>query len=51
MYKKTPLLAVALLALVASATLLGACHTMAGAGQDISKTGEALEESAEENAP
>ena len=36
------------LALVA---LLGACHTTAGAGEDISRTGKAIEKSAVRNAP
>ena len=50
MTKKTTMLALALLALL-SAPLLGACHTMSGAGKDISKTGEALEKSADKNMP
>ncbi|WP_200819998.1 MULTISPECIES: entericidin A/B family lipoprotein [unclassified Azospirillum] len=31
--------------------LLDACHTMAGAGEDISKTGTAIEKSAEKHTP
>ncbi|MDG5497560.1 entericidin A/B family lipoprotein [Niveispirillum sp. BGYR6] len=31
--------------------LLNACHTMAGAGEDISKTGTAIEKSAEKHTP
>ncbi len=41
----------ALLGLLAAAPLLGACHTMAGAGQDISNTGNALTNSAEQHTP
>lgn len=41
----SPLIALALL------VLLGACHTTAGAGEDISRTGKALERSAVRNAP
>ena len=40
-----------LLALVSIAPLLGACHTAAGAGQDISKTGQAIQRSANEATP
>ncbi len=31
--------------------LLGACHTVAGAGQDISKTGQAVENAAQKVTP
>lgn len=41
----------ALLALIGAAPLLGACHTTAGAGQDISATGHAITHSAEKNTP
>jgi predicted small secreted protein len=41
----------ALLALLSAAPLLGACNTVAGAGQDISKTGDAIERSANKHAP
>ena len=50
MYKKMTMLALALLALL-SVPLLSACHTTAGAGQDISKTGQAITKSADEHAP
>ena len=40
-----------LLVLFAAAPLLGACHTTAGAGEDISATGHALTHSAEKNTP
>lgn len=35
----------------AATPLLSACHTMAGAGEDISKTGKAIEKSAEKHTP
>lgn len=40
-----------MLALVGPAAFLGACHTTAGAGEDISKTGQAIERSADKHAP
>ena len=50
MYKKL-ISGLALLALVAAVPLLSACHTTAGAGQDISATGKAIEKAADKNAP
>jgi len=44
-------IAVTLLALIAAAPLLGACHATAGAGQDISATGHVLTNSAQKNTP
>jgi len=44
--RKTFSIALTLLMLLGAAPLLGACHTMAGAGQDISETGNALTNSA-----
>lgn len=41
----------ALLALIGLAPLLGACHTTAGAGQDLSAGGHAITNSAEKHAP
>lgn len=41
----------ALLALLAAAPLLSACNTTAGAGQDISNTGRAIENSAKKLTP
>jgi predicted small secreted protein len=41
----------ALLGLLASAPLLTACHTTAGMGQDISNTGKAIENSAQQHTP
>jgi predicted small secreted protein len=43
-------LLVALLLLGAS-VLLGACHTTAGAGQDLSATGHAITNSADQHTP
>jgi len=51
MTKKTTMLALTLLLLFAAGPLLGACHTTAGAGEDIAKTGEAIEKSANKHAP
>ena len=45
------LLALTFLALAGAAPLLAACHTTAGAGQDISATGHALTGSAQKNTP
>ncbi len=44
--RKTLSISLTFLMLIAAAPLLGACHTMAGAGQDISNTGSALTNSA-----
>lgn len=41
----------ALLALMSAAPLLAACHTTAGAGEDISKTGQAIEKTADKATP
>lgn len=40
-----------LLILLAAVPLLAACNTVAGAGQDISNTGNAITNSAEHNQP
>ena len=37
--------------LMGAAPLLGACHTTAGAGEDISATGHAITHSADKNTP
>ena len=39
------------LTLLAALPLLGACNTTAGAGQDISQAGTAIQKSAIKNAP
>ena len=44
-------IALALLMLLAAAPLLGACHTTAGAGEDISAGGHALTNSADRHTP
>ena len=44
-------LIIGLLALIGVVPLLGACHTAAGAGEDISQTGKAIERSANQHAP
>ncbi len=44
-------IALTLLALLGVAPLLGACHTTAGAGQDISATGHALTHDADKSTP
>ncbi len=44
-------IAVALVALLGLAPLLGACQTTAGAGRDISAGGHAITHSANENTP
>jgi len=45
------MLALTLFALLGAAPLLGACHTVAGAGEDVSKTGDTIEHSANRAAP
>jgi predicted small secreted protein len=49
--RNTASIALTLLALLATAPLLGACQTTAGAGEDISATGHAITNSAEKHAP
>ena len=44
-------IALALLMLIAAAPLLGACHTTAGAGEDLSAAGHAMTNSADKHAP
>ena len=51
MCKRTTVLTLALIALLGAGPLLGACHTTAGAGKDISKTGQAIEHEAIEHTP
>ena len=47
--RKNLSIALTLLALVGAAPLLGACHTTAGAGQDLSATGHVLTNSAQKS--
>jgi len=49
--RTTILTALTVLALLGSASLLSACHTTAGAGEDISSTGHAITHSADKNTP
>jgi predicted small secreted protein len=44
-------LALALLALIGLTPLLGACHTTAGVGEDLSAGGHAMTNSAEKHSP
>ncbi len=48
---KNILLIATFIALVGAMPLLAACHTTAGAGEDISKTGQAIQNSADKHAP
>ena len=50
MYKKI-IIGLTMLSLVAVAPLLSACHTTAGAGQDISATGQAIDKAAKKATP
>ena len=45
------MLAFILLMLSGATLLLGACHTIAGAGEDVSHAGHAIEKSADKHAP
>ena len=47
----TKLTALVLFSLVGASLILGGCHTIAGAGEDVSKTGKVIEKSAEKHAP
>jgi predicted small secreted protein len=49
-YKKV-IICLAMLSLVAVVPLLSACHTTAGAGQDISATGQAIDKAAKKATP
>lgn len=49
--RKNLSIALALLMLVGAAPLLGACHTTAGAGEDLSAAGHAMTNSADKHAP
>jgi predicted small secreted protein len=51
MSNRSLMLAASLLLPLGAAPLLGACNTTAGAGKDISKTGDAIERSATRNMP
>lgn len=49
--RKEVSIALALLALIGAMPLLSACHTTAGAGQDISATGHAITDTAKKATP
>jgi predicted small secreted protein len=49
--RKNISLLLTLLALIGLAPMLGACHTTAGAGQDLSAGGQAITNSAEKHTP
>jgi len=51
MCKRTTILTLTLIALLGAVPLLSACNTTAGAGKDISKVGDKIEEEAVENTP
>jgi predicted small secreted protein len=51
MRKRTRLSALILIAISGAVLLLGACHTIAGAGEDVSHAGHAVEKSADKHAP
>jgi predicted small secreted protein len=51
MCKKTTMLALILFMISGAALLLGACHTIAGAGEDVSHAGQAVERTADKHAP
>lgn len=48
---KTVSLVLTLIMLIGAVPFLAACHTTAGAGEDISATGHALTDSAEKHTP
>ncbi len=48
---KTLIVGLATLSLLAAVPLLSACHTTAGAGQDISATGQAIDKAAKKATP
>jgi len=47
----TTMFFLALFTLLSAVPLLGACNTVAGAGEDISQGGQAIERSADKHAP
>ena len=51
MSRKSATFALALATLMVAVSALSACHTTAGAGEDISKTGQAIEHTADKAAP
>jgi predicted small secreted protein len=51
MRKSAKLLTLILFALSGATLLLSGCHTVAGAGKDVSQAGTAVEKSANKHAP
>lgn len=51
MFNRTTTITLTLIALLSAAPLLGACHTTAGAGQDISDAGHAIKHDANRETP
>lgn len=51
MTQRITMKALVLLALLGAVPVLNACHTTAGAGEDISRAGDAIQRSAEKHAP
>ena len=51
MRKSWKLLALIVFALSGATLVLSGCHTIAGAGEDVSHAGHAVEKSAERHAP
>ncbi len=51
MCKRRAMLASILFAIAGATMLLSACHTIAGAGEDVSHAGHAVEKSADKHAP
>lgn len=49
--RKYASIALGFLLLIVAAPILGACNTTAGAGQDLSATGHAITNSAEQHKP
>ena len=49
--RKNLSIALTLLALIGIAPMLGACHTAAGAGEDLSASGHAVSHAADKLAP
>ncbi len=51
MRRKSTKMAFILMVLSGAFLTLGACHTIAGAGEDVSHAGHAVEKSADKHAP
>jgi predicted small secreted protein len=51
MFKRTTMLTLTLFALLCAAPLLSACHTTAGAGEDLSNAGQVIQHDANHDTP